>query len=176
MSRRPSGWILAAVGLVLVGVGLVGFAVVRALTDGDSPASGEGTPLASALAAAEPAGDPFPALSKAEVSVGEESLAVVVADEPGERGQGLRGRSDLGAYDGMLFAYDADTTTTFTMAGVPVPLDIGFYAADGRPVDRLAMRPCAGTDASCPSYGSGAPFRFALETLAGGLPAGRLTG
>jgi uncharacterized membrane protein (UPF0127 family) len=167
---------VAAVALILVGVGLVAFAVVRAVTDGEGPASGEGTPLAEALAAAEPAGELFPGLDEAEVAVGGESLSVVIVDEPGERSQGLRGRRDLGDYDGMLFVYDADATTPYTMAGVPVPLDVGFYGADGSEVDRLEMVPCAGTDGTCPPYVSAGPFRFALETLAGGLPAGRLTG
>ena len=56
--------------------------------------------------------------------------------------QGLRGRSDLGPYDGMLFVFDGPTDAAFTMSGVPVPLDIGFYDADGAPGLGQRMEPC----------------------------------
>jgi uncharacterized membrane protein (UPF0127 family) len=74
----------------------------------------------------------------------------------------------------MLFVFDGPTSTGFTMSTVPVALDIGFYDSDGRPVDRLRMEPCAGSEAACPVYRADGPFRFALETLAGDLPRGRL--
>jgi uncharacterized membrane protein (UPF0127 family) len=74
----------------------------------------------------------------------------------------------------MLFVFEADTRAAFTMAGVPAPLDIAFYAADGTRVDKLRMEPCVGTDATCPAYQSSAPFRYSLETVPGALPAGSL--
>lgn len=117
---------------------------------------------------------PFPGWGATEVRVGSVRLRVVVADDATERTRGLRDRRDLGDYDGMLFVFDETTTTAFTMAGVPVALDVGFFGADGRRVDRLRMRPCAGTDADCPVYRAAAPYAWALETLAGGLPPGRL--
>ena len=80
----------------------------------------------------------------------------------------------MGAYDGMLFVFGETTTVAFTMSRVPVALDVGFYAADGRRVDHLRMRPCTGTDAECPIYRASEPFAWAVETLAGDLPPGRL--
>jgi uncharacterized membrane protein (UPF0127 family) len=76
----------------------------------------------------------------------------------------------------MLFAFTAPSTVGFTMSTVPVPLDIGFYDAHGAVVDHLRMKPCAGTDQSCPVYRARGPFSYALETLAGGLAPGRLGG
>ena len=76
----------------------------------------------------------------------------------------------------MLFVYDAPVDFGFTMSTVPVPLEIGFYAADGTPVSRRHMKPCPRAEADCPSYGSSGPFTYALETLTGELPAGALSG
>ena len=107
--------------------------------------------------------------------VGRHTLTVVVADDDTERIQGLRGRSDAAPYGGMLFVFPGETRSAFTMAGVPGPLDIGFYDASGKQVGRLLMKPCPnGTDASCPIYHIDQPFRYALETAGGRLPAGSL--
>lgn len=121
-----------------------------------------------------PAAAPFTGLTAGRIRVGDRSLAVVVVDSPAERTQGLRGLADPAPYDGMLFVFGSEVVGTFTMAGVPAALDLVLYAADGRPVARRAMAPCAGTDATCPTYSSDRPFRYALETAAGGAPAGRL--
>jgi len=124
---------------------------------------------------ATPAGQPFRGLTQADLSVGGRCLRVVVADATDELVQGLRGRDDLGTYDGMLFAYDEPTTATFTMSTVPVPLEIGFYQPDGAPVSRRHMTPCPRAEASCPSYSAGSSFQYALETLTGELPNGELS-
>jgi uncharacterized membrane protein (UPF0127 family) len=123
-----------------------------------------------------PASAPFPDLTETQLSVGGRCLQVVVDDTEAERVQGLRQRRDLGAYDGMLFVFDAPTRATFTMSTVPVPLDIGFYAANGAPVSRRHMKPCPRADAECPVYEAGAEFVYALETLRGELPSGALSG
>lgn len=135
-----------------------------------APAAG----LVRAVTGAAPASAPFEALTETHVTVGEERLLVVVADFPNERSQGLRRRETIGPYDGMLFVYSEPVTTSFTMSTVPVPLDIGFYDAQGRLVSRLRMEPCAGTDAECPLYQPDGAFVYALETLAGDLPEGAL--
>jgi uncharacterized membrane protein (UPF0127 family) len=110
------------------------------------------------------------------VAVGGRCLRVVVADDQTERVQGLRQRRDLGPYDGMLFVFDAPSEVPFTMSRVPVELDIGFYSGSGVPVSRRRMMPCPRADADCPSYRAGGPFTEALETLAGQLPSGALSG
>ncbi len=100
--------------------------------------------------------------------VGEREWTVAVASTPELRVQGLRGVADLGDLDGMLFVFDAPTTSAFTMLGTLMPIDIAFFDSDGVLVDRLQMVPCA-PPGPCPSYRSSAPFRFALETEAGGF-------
>ncbi len=153
--------------LLAAGVGLVAWALVAG---GRDPV----VPPAVTLAPPEPAAAPFAALTETEVEVGDRRLRVVVADEEGERIEGLRSLRDAAPYDGMLFVFPADTTTGFTMAGVPGPLDLAFFDAAGRRLGDRAMAPCAASDAACPGYFAPAPYRFALETAAGAMPAGDL--
>lgn len=141
-----------------------------------SPAAAATRSIDQALDRARPARAPFTDLTQTRVHVGEERLRVVVADDEGERVQGLRARADIGRYDGMLFVFDGPTSTGFTMSTVPVALDIGFYDDDGRVVDRLRMEPCPDDESECPVYRADGEFTYALETLADDLPRGRLTG
>jgi hypothetical protein len=168
--RRPGRWLAAA----LVGAGIVLLGVAIGRSGSSDATSSSPRPLARAVAVATPARKPFAELTTMRVSVGGHRMKVVVADDADERTAGLRQRSDIGSYDGMLFAFDEPTTTAFTMSTVPVALDIGFYDAAGRVVDRLRMEPCAGSEAECPIYQASAPFVYALETLGDGLPHGRL--
>jgi len=93
---------------------------------------------------------------------------VAVADGPGLRARGLKGVTDLGpGLEGMLFVFDAATTSSFTMRGTEMPIDIAFFDGEGRLVDTLEMVPCAAEP--CPSYRSSGPYRYALETEEGGF-------
>jgi uncharacterized membrane protein (UPF0127 family) len=163
-----------AIGLLLAGgVGIVVVVVLLTRDDGRSAS----TPVSSPLVIATlPASAPFVGLTETRLGVGGRCLRVVVADDQTERVEGLRQRRDLGPYDGMLFVFDSPTETGFTMSTVPVPLDIGFYSADGAPVSRRRMKPCPHAEAECPVYEGGAPFDDALETLGGKLPSGALSG
>jgi uncharacterized membrane protein (UPF0127 family) len=152
------------------------------LTAGASSAAGSpasvptATSLEGALDAATPAVAPFPGLTETKLHVGKRPLRIVIADDEEERTQGLRARADIGPYDGMLFVFDEPTTTAFTMSTVRTALDIGFYRASGRTVDRLRMEPCAGGESDCPTYRASGAFRYSLETLPGDLPHGRVRG
>lgn len=117
---------------------------------------------------------PFEQFGEAGVTIGGESLRLLVATSPDQRSQGLRGVDDLDGYDGMAFVYPEPGEATFTMAGTLMPLDIGFYDGAGDLVNRLEMAPCAGTDGTCPGYPSGGEFLVAVETPAGALPTGPL--
>jgi uncharacterized membrane protein (UPF0127 family) len=150
-------------------------AVVAAAFTGTTPALAARS-IGAALRAARPAAAPFPGLTATVVHVGARPVAVVLARTEAERETGLRQRSTLGPYGGMLFVLDHDLNVAFTMSRVPVPLDVAFYRADGRRVGKLRMVPCAGSDATCPAYEIHPTFRYALETLAGQLPRGNLSG
>jgi uncharacterized membrane protein (UPF0127 family) len=165
--------VAAAVALVLAAA-LVGGALVLVLRDDDESPAPAGT-LAGVLTGARPATAPFRGLTEVQLSVGGDCLRAVVADESDERATGLMRRRQLGPYRGMLFVFDQPTQGPFTMSDVPVPLDIAWYNAAGRPVDRLVMQPCPDRSPSeCPSYRSRGPYRYAVETLEGELPAGAL--
>ena len=162
--------VLLALGVVLVGGGLL--LVLRR----DDETAAPGGPLGSLLAGAPPATAPFTGLTEARLGIGGDCRHVVVADDTDERATGLMRRNDLGSYDGMLFVFDRPTSSPFTMSDVPVPLDIGWYDAAGRPVDRLRMLPCPdGTVADCPAYSSRGPYSYAVETLGGELPGGAIS-
>jgi len=161
-ARRAA--VVAGVLLVVAGVVLLAWRLVD-----DEPSTPQGL-----VTGVEDARRPFAGLTAGTVDVGGQAVRVVVADSTGERIQGLRGRSGPEPYAAMLFVFPGDTTTAFTMAGVPDPLDIAFFDRRGARVDALRMEPCVGTDASCPAYRSSAPFRYVLETAPGEMPTGRL--
>jgi len=166
--------LVAGVVLVAIGLGTVVAAATVWLTGDDSDAPPPAPALAGALAAAEASTEPFRGLTETQLGVGDRCLRVVIVDEPRERSDGLRGYEELGPYDGMLFVFDTPSTSSFTMSGVTVPLDIGWYDETGRPVDTAEMEPCPEADSSCPSYPATGPYRFALETLGGEFVDGSL--
>ena len=161
--------------LVALAVALVGGGLIFLLRRDDDTATPSGQ-LGSVLGNSRPATAPFDGLTEVRLGIDGDCRRVVVADSVDERATGLMRRRDLGPYGGMLFVFDGPTTSFFTMSDVPVPLDIGWYDAAGRPVDRTLMQPCPQrSPAECPVYQSKGPYRYALETLGGDLPSGALS-
>ena len=103
----------------------------------------------------------------AVLSHGDEAttIAVELADTPGEREQGLMGRTSLPADAGMVFVYPEDHAGPFWMKDTLIPLSIAFYAADGRILRILDMQPCEADP--CPLYDPEVPYRGALEVNEG---------
>lgn len=77
---------------------------------------------------------------------------------------GLKGVKSLGGYDGMLFDMGGTVDAPFTMRDTLLPLDIGWFDAQGRLGGAAHMLP--GHDRYAPPV----PYRYALE-LAGPLAA-----
>lgn len=104
------------------------------------------------------------------------SLTVAVADDDPARTRGLMNVADLGDLDGMLFVWEAPTTSGFWMSDVILPLDIAFFGEDLGLVDHFTMPLCTIED--CPSYPAAGPFNYAVEVLEGTFaditPAARL--
>jgi uncharacterized membrane protein (UPF0127 family) len=169
--RGPRLGLLLGVCLVLAGAGAMVFALLDS-SESAPPPPAKG--IASALEQARPASEEFAGFTETELALGDDCLRIVIADSPDERGQGMRGHETLGPYDGMLFVNDTDTTAGYTMSGVTVPLDIGWYASDGDPVDRTELEPCPEARPDCPLYSADDRYRFAVETLRGELPSGAL--
>ncbi|HEX9467423.1 MAG TPA: DUF192 domain-containing protein [Acidimicrobiia bacterium] len=169
MTRRALALAVLVVGAVAIVVG-----VVQLLGADDPAPPAGGRALSDVLDTATPASAPFEGLTELHVGVGGRCLRVAVADSLMERAEGLRERSDLGPYDGMLFLFGVPTRIGFTMSMVPVPLEIGFYGGDGARNSTRHMKPCPRAEAQCPVYEAAGPFVYALETLKGKLPAGAL--
>lgn len=171
LSRAYKAW--------LGGIGFVAVLVLILLWGANRPANPTFADQTTETTAAGPA------FGEKRIAVGASCLRVLVADTKEKRSQGLRGRDDLDGYDGMIFEFPDvlqqegqmmdHNVTRFTMSGVRFPLTIGFYDAGGQPVDAVDMEVCTGSDGDCPSYGSKADFRVALETPKGKLPGGPLT-
>lgn len=162
--------------LALVGVALI-VGIVKVLDEVADPAPhAGGLPLSAILSRATPAQAPFAGLDELKVAVGyDHCLRLAVADSLEERVAGLRDRTDLGPYDGMLFVFQGPSDSAFTMSGVTVPLDIAFFGADGARNSTRLMKPCPKAEPECPVYRADGAYEYAIETLKGQLPAGAAT-
>ena len=92
----------------------------------------------------------------------------LLADDEKTRGLGMMRRRDMAGHDAMLFRFPTDSTGRFFMRTVPVPLDIAWFAADGSFVSSTTM-PACGDRSDCPLFGAARSYRYAVETLTGGL-------
>jgi uncharacterized protein len=100
-----------------------------------------------------------------EVTIGDETLVVAVADESRLRQRGLMNVTDLGELDGMLFVMDEAVRSAFTMRNTLIPLHIAFFTDSGDLVDVLEMSPC--DQEPCPSYRPRGSYRYAVEVPLG---------
>jgi uncharacterized protein len=162
--------------LLALGALVVAFGVVRLLDSDDDAPRRAARSLSAVIARATPAQAPFDGLTEVHLGVGaDHCLRLAIDDTGSERVAGLRDHTDLGPYDGMLFVFPGQTNSAFTMSGVTVPLDIGFFAGDGTRTSTLLMKPCAKAEPECPTYRADDTYRYAIETLAGKLPSGSVT-
>jgi uncharacterized membrane protein (UPF0127 family) len=98
-----------------------------------------------------------------------EIWCALLAETEAQHQQGLKGRTDLSGYDGMVFRFATDVSGAFYMRTVPVPLSIAWFSASGALVGTADMAPCGDRD-DCPLYGPNRSYRYAIEVLEGGLP------
>ena len=128
--------------LLAVATAAVAVLAVVLLHSGDgSRSDAVPSPLSAGIARQVPASAPFEGLGELNVGIGGRCLRLAVADSLTERVAGLRGHTDLGPYDGMLFVFPARRSAAFTMSGVTVPLEIGFYARRREPRERAPHAP-----------------------------------
>ena len=70
----------------------------------------------------------------------------------------------IAGFPGILFVFDSEVDTNFTMLTVLFDLDIAFYDAAGEWVGGTTM-----ISMSEDQYTAGAPFQYALELPSGSL-------
>ena len=111
----------------------------------------------------------------------EHVVVVELADEPGERVQGLMCREVVPEGTGMLFVFEESYPLNFWMFNTYVSLDILYFDDSLIPLIALRMEPCPRPDgydddswrSHCSTfssaYGSVVPARYALELPAGWL-------
>lgn len=93
-------------------------------------------------------------------------LPAYVATEGFERVTGFRGFPTelIAGFPGILFVFDDEIESNFTMLTVPFDLDIAFFNEDGELVGGTTM-----TALSAGQYSPGVPFQYALELSSGSL-------
>lgn len=113
------------------------------------------------------------------MKVGDVPAFVELAVTEPEKQHGLMYRPRMSADDGMLFVYDHETQRAFWMKNTFIPLDIAFFAADGRllNVNETPMFPDPrhppADYATSPSDG---PAQYVLEMNLGWFKRKGLTG
>lgn len=117
-----------------------------------------------AACAGEP--DGLAGFATSEITVGDVSLTVALADTGDRRYQGLSGIESLpDRVDGMLFVWDEPASVTFSMRDTAFPLDIWWFDDEGVLLGTNEMTTCL--DGACVGYRSPGPVLWALETPQG---------
>ncbi|KZK80277.1 hypothetical protein PsW64_02841 [Pseudovibrio sp. W64] len=94
---------------------------------------------------------------------GTHEFQVQVAETPDDRAQGLMGRTDLTADQGMLFIFPQSGLQYFWMKNTPTSLDIIFIGSDYK-VKSIAANTVPYSEEIIPS---GLPAQYVLEVVAG---------
>lgn len=113
---------------------------------------------------------PTPTQASPTVGINGKSISVEIAKTPEDRKKGLSERSSLDTNAGMLFVFDDENTTqTFWMKGMFIPLDI-IWIDNGKiiRIDKNVAAPAANTpDNKIKTYSAGRPVDYVLEVNAG---------
>ncbi len=92
------------------------------------------------------------------------SILCEVADDPGEREQGLMGRMSMPMDRGMLFVFDPPQQASFWMKDTYIPLDLVFVGANLSVIEVFECDPGAGLpDGELRMYTSPGPTAYAIE-------------
>lgn len=93
---------------------------------------------------------------------------MLLATTPKQQARGLMRMTSLAGYDGMVFAFPADTETAFYMRNTPLPLSIAWFNSADVFEGSAEMAPC-GNGPGCPLTHPPGPYRVAIEVQDGAL-------
>jgi len=119
---------------------------------------------------------PEPAPETTSVRVADEVFEVEVAVDSPSRMRGLSGRDEIPRNGGMLFVLPKPQEFQMVMRDCPAAIDVAFLDGGGRVValHEMVPEPPRRSNESpftyeqrLPTYGSGVPVQFALETAGG---------
>jgi hypothetical protein len=102
-------------------------------------------------------------LKEVRIEVGGHTLTVELARTPEEREKGLMFRRSLGPEQGMLFIFQEPATHSFWMKNTFIPLDVGYFDAEGFLIEVHSMEP----ENEVKTYTSSEPALYALEVNQG---------
>ncbi len=85
--------------------------------------------------------DPKTVDDRFAIRVGERTAQMQIAVLPVELQNGLMHRQAMGTDEGMLFVFDRPQPQSFWMRNTVLPLDIGYFAADGELKEIYPMYP-----------------------------------
>ncbi|MCX7712990.1 MAG: DUF192 domain-containing protein [Chthoniobacterales bacterium] len=94
-----------------------------------------------------------------ELKINNVTFLAQIAITPEEQEQGLMHRANLGKNEGMLFVFPNDDKRAFWMKNTHIPLDVGYFTADGTLQEIHSMNPYDLT----PVESQRTDIRFALE-------------
>ena len=94
-------------------------------------------------------------------------FSVEVADDAGERAEGLMFREAMPKFSGMLFVYESAQPVAFWMRNTLIPLDMLFFDGSGR-LERIKVNATPHDETPVPG---GNDIRYVLE-INGGLARG----
>lgn len=105
--------------------------------------------------------------ARTDVTIGGITVSAELANTPEKQQQGLRGRVDLLADQGMLFELGEPQSTEVWMFGVQIPLDV-VWIRDGEVLRVDTLNPCVSDDQDeCERTASPRDVDTILEATAG---------
>jgi hypothetical protein len=97
--------------------------------------------------------------------IGDAPATLEVADTPETRAEGFMFRESCPEHNGILFVYDEDVETGYTMENVTIPLSVALLNKNMRILEVIDMHPGAR------HYAPAQPYRYAVEMPQGWFDA-----
>jgi len=95
-----------------------------------------------------------------KLKIGDQIFFIEIARTQQQHARGLMFRKNLPENRGMFFIFEREKIPKFWMKNVNFPLEIVFFSADKKVVEKISGEICA---ENCPKISPKMPIKFALE-------------